>query len=109
MVTEEDLKGYVECLVRNLKNINNPEKFHPEMVFRDGPKMAITIMEGKMFIEAEFNYIYHAKKATIPLSFGSNKFAEIDQRGIDLFIQNEEATVNAITRRLYQLFNNCNC
>lgn len=109
MVAEEDLKGYVKCLVRNLKNINNPEEFDPQMRFRDGPKMIITITEGKMFIEAEFDYIYHAKKATIPLSFGANKFAEIDQRGIDLFIQNEEATVNGITRKLYRLFNNCNC
>lgn len=109
MITEEDLKGYVKCLVSNLKDINNPEKFDPQMRFRDGPKMIITITEGEMFIQAEFNYIHHDKKAAIPLSFGSNKFAEIDQRGIDLFIQNEEATVNMITRRLYRLFNNCNC
>lgn len=107
MITEENLRGYIKCLVANLKNINKPDEFDPNMRFRDIPRMFITITEGKMFIEAEFEYL--SNHVTLPLSFGANKFSEITDRGIDLFIGNEEATINGITRKVYRLLNNCKC
>lgn len=104
VINKEDLRDYVKCLVSNLKNICDPEKFDPNMRFRDGPKMIIYIEEdrGKIII-AHFQYLnhYHIK---FPL-FPKGKISEITDEDIKRFLRDETNVIEGITNNVYNLFN----
>ena len=103
IISRDDLRGYVESLVRNLKNIRNPDEFHSVMRFRDGPRMVIDIGEDGKVIFARFNYLGHYN-LQFPL-FPKGKISEITDEDIGKFLGNEAVAVNAITNMVYNLFN----
>lgn len=103
IISRDDLRGYVKPLVCNLKTIRNPNEFHPSMRFRDGPKMIINIEEDGKIIIAHFQYLGHYN-LKFPL-FPKSKISEITDEDIKSLLDNEEVAINAITDKVYELFN----
>jgi hypothetical protein len=101
IISKDDLRGYVESLVKNLNNICNPELFHRELRFRDGPKMVISIEEGEQAIFAHFDYLgTKCSLAIAPLI----KISDITEEQSKQWFSPETQAVEIITLRCYNLF-----
>lgn len=100
VISLDELREYVKCLVENLTNIRDPEKFDPSMVFRDGPKMVIDIEEGPSGIIARFDYLGTKWGLTVmPLT----KISEITEEQVQKWFGPESGAVERITRHSYSL------
>lgn len=103
IISRDKVRGYVKGLVFSLKHIHDPTLFDPNMRFRDGPKMIINIEEDGKIIIAHFQYLGHYN-LKFPL-FPKSKISEITDEDIKSLLGNEEVAINAITDKVYELFN----
>jgi len=100
IISKDNLRGYVTSLVRNLNKIRDPENFHTELRFRDGPKMIINIEEGEQAIIAHFDYLGTRWSIAVAPQI---KISEITEEQVQKWFKPESYVVEGITRRCYNL------
>lgn len=102
-ITEQKLRKYLEPLVRNLKNIHDPNNFHPAMRFRDGPKMIIQVYDNQdKKVVIHFSYLENFN-VIYPFPFNGKKLSDITAEDVEECLTDE--AVEDMASIVFQEFN----